>query len=65
MADVLVALLPAAIWACWLFGWRAVWLLAVTVGCCCGAEWLSLLARKEKGFDGSAAVTGALLARCV
>lgn len=34
----------------------------MTVGCCCGAEWLSLLARKEKGFDGSAAVTGALLA---
>lgn len=62
MAEVLVALLPAAIWACWLFGWRAVWLLAVTVGCCCGAEWLSILARKEKGFDGSAAVTGALLA---
>lgn len=62
MADVLVALLPAAIWACWLFGWRAVGLLAVSIGVCCASEWLCLLFRKEKGFDGSAAVTGALLA---
>ncbi len=62
MADVLVALLPAAVWACWLFGWRAALLLAVSIGVCCGAEWLCLLLRKEKGFDGSAAVTGALLA---
>ena len=42
MLDVLIALLPAAVASVWLFGWRAVWLLAVTVGCCCGAEWLSL-----------------------
>ena len=62
MADVLVALLPAAVWACWLFGWRAALLLAVSIGVCGGAEWLCLLLRKEKGFDGSAAVTGALLA---
>ena len=62
MADVLVALLPAAVWACWLFGWRVALLLAVSIGVCCGAEWLCLLLRKEKGFDGSAAVTGALLA---
>lgn len=62
MADVLVALMPAAVWACWLFGWRAALLLAVSIGVCCGAEWLCLLLRKEKGFDGSAAVTGALLA---
>ena len=62
MADVLVALLPAAVWACWLFGWRAALLLAGSIGVCCGAEWLCLLLRKEKGFDGSAAVTGALLA---
>ena len=44
MADVLVALLPAAVWACWLFGWRAALLLAVFAffaGRSCERDYLS------------------------
>ncbi len=62
MADVLVALIPATIAAVWLFGPRALWLLLFSMAVCQGTELLCLFLRKAPGFDGSALVTGALLA---
>lgn len=65
MIDVLIALLPATFWAIWIFGHRALILCVIGV---LGAELIELLImrvfRKRKNFvsDGSAAVTGLLLA---
>ncbi|HNR64133.1 MAG: RnfABCDGE type electron transport complex subunit D [Thermotogaceae bacterium] len=65
MRDVLIALIPAVIFAVYAFGWNALWL------CVIGALSAELIEygimrflRKKKDFrpDGSAAVTGLLLA---
>lgn len=64
MYTVVLALLPACLFAVYLFGWEAVRVLAIAVGGSIGLEWL--LARITglpfDAKDGSAAVTGVLLA---
>lgn len=62
MRDVCIALLPVMAGALWFFRWRALWLLLATTAACAATEWLCLLLRKTRGFDGSAMVTGLLLA---
>jgi electron transport complex protein RnfD len=66
MFNVLLALLPAILYGIYLFGWPALNLLTVTTATCVGCEALCLwLAGKPLGFylkDGSALLTGALLA---
>lgn len=62
MLDVLIALVPPAVAALYVFGTRALLLLAVTMAGCAAAQWLCLALRKGGEFDGSALVTGALLA---
>ena len=67
MADVLIALAPAAIAGTVLFGLRALLIMAVCVGAAVGAEFLfNILAKKEQTVgDLSAAVTGLILALCL
>ena len=64
MGDVLIALSPSVVAAILLFGWRAALLLAFCVLLCMGLEWLCRLVMKRENTlrDGSAAVTGVLLA---
>jgi len=64
MADVLIALAPAALAGAWLFGRRAPLVCAVTVAACVAAEYLCrvLMKRENTIGDLSAAVTGLLLA---
>lgn len=62
MLDVLIALVPSAIAAVYVFGTRALLLLTVTMAAAAAAQWLCLMVRKGGEFDGSALVTGALLA---
>ncbi len=64
MLDVLIALVPASVAAVWLFGLRALLILAVTTASAVVAELLfCLLAKKEITVgDLSAAVTGLILA---
>lgn len=64
MADVCLALLPALAVGVWNFGPRALLVTAVTVGACLASEWLlrRLTHRHNTLPDGSAAVTGLLLA---
>lgn len=62
MLDVLIALVPSAIAAVYVFGPRALLLLTVTMGGGAVAQWLCVMMRKGGEFDGSALVTGALLA---
>ncbi|MGE5503402.1 MAG: RnfABCDGE type electron transport complex subunit D [Actinomycetota bacterium] len=66
MTTVLLALVPATLFDLWLFGWPAVFLFVITVGSCLVAEavCLMLLGRPVQAtlFDGSAALTGWLLA---
>lgn len=62
MLDVLIALVPSAIAAIYVFGTRALLLLTVTMAAAAVAQWLCLMVRKGGEFDGSALVTGALLA---
>ena len=63
MLDVIIALLPAAIAGCIIFGLRALLVLAVCVVSCVGFEALfNLITKKEQTIgDCSAAVTGLLL----
>ncbi len=67
MRDVLIALLPALVWACWYFGLRALTLTLISVGACVLSEWLFCLATKRENSIGdlSAVVTGVLLAFCL
>ncbi len=62
--DVLIALIPVAAGAVWLRGWRAAALLSISVAVCMAGESLACLAsRKPLSIaDGSAAVTGVLMA---
>ncbi len=63
MLDVIIALLPAAIFGCILFGLRAVLVLVTTVAVAVGAEaaWNALLHKPQTIGDLSAVVTGLLL----
>ncbi len=67
MLTVAIALAPALLWGLWLFGWPALRLTLVCVGACVGAEAVSRRVMKRNlGIgDGSAAVTGLLLAMCL
>lgn len=63
MADVIIALCPAAIFGCILFGWNAVFLILTTIVCALLAEflWNFILHKKQTIGDLSAVVTGLLL----
>jgi Na+-translocating ferredoxin:NAD+ oxidoreductase subunit D len=64
MLWVVVALLPATVWAVWNMGSVAVWLLVACIGSTVGTEWLwnRIARRPQTIWDGSALVTGLLLA---
>lgn len=64
MADVLIALLPAVIASCVLYGMRSLLVIAVCVASCVLLEYICCLVMKRKNTvtDLSAAVTGLLLA---
>lgn len=65
MTNVLIALVPAFAASVWLFGWGALIVTSVAVSSCLIFEFLiqKFLLRKETSIsDGSAAVTGVLLA---
>ena len=64
MKDVLISLLPCVLTATLFFGWRALLVVAFCTSLCVGLEALCRLVMKRENtiFDGSAAVTGVLLA---
>ncbi len=62
MRDVAVALLPACCAAVYFFGWRALWMLLAGAGSAVFWEWLLTRKKSNAVADGSAAVTGLLLA---
>ena len=64
MLDVLIALLPATVAGCVIFGWRALLVIAACVASSVAAEFVfNLIVKKEQTIgDLSAAVTGLLLA---
>lgn len=62
MRDVLIALIPASAASIYFFGWRALAMLAIGVGSALFWEWLFTRTKKSTLSDGSAAVTGLLLA---
>lgn len=63
MSDVIIALLPAAVYGCILFGWNAILVLITTVATAVAAEalWNFALHKKQTVGDLSAVVTGLLL----
>ncbi len=63
MFDVIIALLPSAIFGCILFGLRAVAVIATSIAVAVGAEalWNLLLHKKQTVGDLSAVVTGLLI----
>ena len=66
MRQVIYALLPAAAFGVWLFGWPALNLMVVTVVACLATEaaTLAIAGKPTRSFlfDGSAALSGLLLA---
>ena len=64
MIDVIIALLPATACGVYFFGIDAVWIILVCVVSAVGTEAIlqKLMRRKVSAFDGSAALTGLLLA---
>ncbi len=64
MTDVLIALTPAALWGVYTFGLRVIWVVAACMLSAIVAEALTqlILRRPVTITDGSAAVTGLLLA---
>ena len=64
MMLVLIALLPAAAFGVWNFGWNALMVIIISVASCVLTEYLfeKLMHRKITIKDYSAAVTGLLLA---
>ncbi len=64
MRDVLIALMPALAVGTWVYGLRALAVTAVTTLVCLVSEWLFRVATRQHNTlpDGSAAVTGVLLA---
>ncbi len=63
MLDVIIALLPAAVYGCILFGWDALFVLITTVVTAVAAEalWNLALHKKQTIGDLSAVLTGLLL----
>ena len=63
MSDVIIALLPAAVYGCILFGWNAIFVLITTVAAAVAAEalWNLALHKKQTIGDLSAVLTGLLL----
>lgn len=63
MTDVIIALLPAAIYGCILFGWDALLVLVTTIATAVAAEalWNLALHKKQTIGDLSAVLTGLLL----
>lgn len=63
MIDVIIALLPACIYGCVIFGWSAFFVLLTTVGSAVISEfvWNKLLKKENSLGDFSAVVTGLLL----
>ena len=63
MTDVIIALSPAAVYGCILFGWRAVLVLLTTVAVAVASEaiWNLALHKKQTVGDMSAVLTGLLL----
>ena len=64
MGNVLIALIPAVAAATWIFGLRALILICISI---CSAMlfehlWCMIFKKPTTIFDGSAAITGALLA---
>ncbi|MDO4493110.1 MAG: RnfABCDGE type electron transport complex subunit D [Clostridia bacterium] len=64
MLDVLIALAPTAIAGCFLFGWNAARVIALSVVFCVGLEylWQKLMHKPVRIADLSAAVTGVIFA---
>lgn len=65
MWSVAAALVPALAVAVWTFGLPALWVTLMSVGCCVAVEWFVtrfMLRRPSTIADGSAVVTGLLLA---
>ncbi|MDD5492875.1 MAG: RnfABCDGE type electron transport complex subunit D [bacterium] len=64
MRDVLIALAPAAVAAVYYFGLAALWLMLVSMASAITAEFISekIMKREVTISDGSAAITGLLLA---
>ena len=64
MLDVIIAMLPALVWAIYNFGFKALISVAVSVVACLFWEWLyrKLLKKPQAIGDLSAVVTGMLLA---
>jgi electron transport complex protein RnfD len=64
MLDVIIALLPATVLGVVFFGWNALWVVLVSTAVAIATEALLQLLMKKKVtiMDGSAAVTGLLLA---
>lgn len=64
MRDVLIALAPAAVAAVYYFGLPALWLMLVSMASAIAAEFVSakIMKREVTISDGSAAITGLLLA---
>lgn len=63
MLDVIIALLPAAVFGCFLFGWNAILVLVTTIATAVIAEavWNLVLHKKQTIGDLSAVLTGLLL----
>jgi len=64
MWTVVLFLVPAGLVGLWVFGWRAAWVTALAVASCVSTEAIVQRLRKVRVTvgDGSAAVTGVLLA---
>ena len=64
MADVVIALMPALVWAIYVFGFRALTITAISVVSCVAFEYLyrKLMKKSNTISDLSAVVTGILLA---
>jgi electron transport complex protein RnfD len=65
MYIVVAALVPALVGAVYFFGWRSLWLTLIAIGTAVLAEFLMNLAFRrplESCYDGSAVITGMLLA---
>ncbi len=67
MQDVIIALLPCGVCGVYLFGWKALWVILTSVVTCVLTEYLFQKGMKRPVTvnDGSAVVTGLLLAYCM
>lgn len=66
MRDVMIALIPISAVAVYFFGVNAIFTIAVCMVSAQLTEWAfrAMLGRNRKGFDGSALLTGLLIALC-